>query len=153
MKKFEKKKKRYLSDTQPLILIWRYCKVNSFDWDNTVVELQFTVFIQINYSWLSFTRTGLFQITTYLEVKILSLPKHENLTTSKKYCGKEEKLLLGAISPLFHNIFDISLTSKVQLHIYLLNVVVWIIFSSIWKSDMLKYRYLEVFQSVPWNSR
>ena len=29
-----------------------------------------------------------------LEVKILSLPKHENLTTSKKYCGKEEKLLL-----------------------------------------------------------
>ena len=27
-------------------------------------------------------------------MKILSLPKHENLTTSKKYCGKEEKLLL-----------------------------------------------------------
>ena len=66
------------------------------------------------------------RITAYLEVKIWSLPKHENLTTGKKYCGKEEKLLL--ISPLFHNIFSISLTSRVQLHIYLLNVVNWIIF-------------------------
>ena len=27
-------------------------------------------------------------------MKVLSLPKHENLTTSKKYCRKEEKLLL-----------------------------------------------------------
>ena len=35
-------------------------------------------------------------------------------------CDKKEKL---AISPLFHNIFSISLTSRVQLHIYLLNVV------------------------------
>ena len=63
----------------------------------------------------------------YLEVKILSLPKHENLTISKKYQGKEEKLLLR-ISSLFHNIFDTSLTPRVQLHINLLNVVVWIIF-------------------------
>ena len=35
---------------------------------------------------------------------------------------------LGAISPLFHNIFNISLASRVQLLIYLLNVVVQIIF-------------------------
>ena len=27
-------------------------------------------------------------------MNILSLPKHENLTTGEKYCGKEEKLLL-----------------------------------------------------------
>ena len=47
-----------------------------------------------NYSWLSLSRTRLSRITAYLEVKILSLPKHENLTTSKKYCGKEEKVLL-----------------------------------------------------------
>ena len=33
------------------------------------------------------------------------------------------------MSPLFHNIFNISLTSRVQLHIYLLNVVVRILFS------------------------
>ena len=39
-----------------------------------------------------------------------------------KYCGKEEKLLL--ISPLFHNIFNISVTSGGKLHIHLLNVVV-----------------------------
>ena len=31
---------------------------------------------------------------------------------------------LGAISPLFHNIFNISLSSGVKFHIYLLNVVV-----------------------------
>ena len=30
----------------------------------------------------------------------------------------------GAISPLFHNIFNMSLTSGVKLHIHLLNVVV-----------------------------
>ena len=50
--------------------------------------------MRINYSWLSLSRTRLSRITAYLEVKILSLPKHDNLTTSKKYCGKEEKLLL-----------------------------------------------------------
>ena len=48
----------------------------------------------LKYIWLSLSRTRLSRITAYLEVKILSLPKHENLTTSKKYCGKEEKLLL-----------------------------------------------------------
>ena len=47
-----------------------------------------------SYSWLSLSRPRLSQITAYLEVKILSLTKHENLTTGKKYCGKEEKLLL-----------------------------------------------------------
>ena len=35
----------------------------------------------------------------------------------------------GAISPLFHNIFDISLNSRVQLYINLLNAMVGIIFS------------------------
>ena len=34
----------------------------------------------------------------------------------------------GEISPLFHNIFNISLTSRVQQYIYLLNVVVRIFF-------------------------
>ena len=45
------------------------------------------------YSWLSLSRPRLSRITAYLEVKILSRLKHENLTTGKKYCGKEEKLL------------------------------------------------------------
>ena len=78
------------------------------------------------YRWLSLSQPRLSRINAYLEVKIWSLPKQEYLTTGKKYCGKEEKF-----SPLFHNIFNISLTSRVQLLTYLLNVVVRIIFSSI----------------------
>ena len=46
------------------------------------------------YSWLSLSRPRLSRITAYLEVKIWSLPIHENLTTDGKYCRKEEKLLL-----------------------------------------------------------
>ena len=45
------------------------------------------------YSWLSLSRPRLSRITDYLEVKIWSLLKRVNLTTGKKYCGKEEKLL------------------------------------------------------------
>ena len=85
-------------------------------------------------SWLSLSRTRLSRITAYLEVKILSLLKHENLTTGKKILWKK-----GAISPLFHNIVNISLTSRVQLHIYLLNVVNRISFSPI-----LQVWYVEV---------
>ena len=42
-----------------------------------------------------------------------------------------EKRRNGAISPLFHNIFNISQTSGVKLHFHLLNVAVRFIFSSI----------------------
>ena len=91
------------------------------------------------YSWLSLSRTRLSRITAYLEVKIWSLPKHENLTTGKKYCGKEEKLLLRSNFSSFFTIFSIYLTSWVQLHINLLNVVIRIIFSSI-----LQIWYVEV---------
>ena len=45
----------------------------------------------------------------------------------------------GAISPLFHNIFNICLTSRVQLHLHLLNAVVRFIFSWI-----LQIWYVEV---------
>ena len=83
-----------------------------------------------SYSWLSLSWPPLSQITVYLKAKIWSLPKHENLTTDKK----------RAISPLFHNIFNISLTSRVQLHIYLLNVVFRIIFSSILQLWYVKIR-------------
>ena len=80
------------------------------------------------YSRLSLSRPRISRITAYLEVKIWSLPKHENLTTGNKYCGKEEKLLLRSNFSSFRNIFNISVTSRVHLHIYLLNVVVRIIF-------------------------
>ena len=39
---------------------------------------------QYVYSWLSLSRFRLSRITAYLEVKIWSLPKHENLTTDKE---------------------------------------------------------------------
>ena len=45
----------------------------------------------------------------------------------------------GAISPLFHNIFNICLTSRVQLHLHLLNAVVRFIFFSslqIWYDEV-----------------
>ena len=58
----------------------------------------------------------------------------ENIVEKRRNCS------WGAISPLFHNIFNISLTSKVQLPISLLNVVNQIIFSSIlqtWYVELL----------------
>ena len=69
------------------------------------------------------SRPRLPRITAYLKVKIWSLPKHENLTTGKKYCGKEEKLLLRSSSFPQYFFQYISLTSRVHLHINLLNVV------------------------------
>ena len=72
-------------------------------------------------------------------MKIWSLPKHENLTTGKKILWKRREIA----PPLSHNIFYISLTSRVQLHIYLLNLVVRIIFSSIlqiWYVEVRIYR-------------
>ena len=69
------------------------------------------------YSLLSLSRTRLSLITAYLEVKVWSLPKHENLTTGKKNIVEKRR--------------NCSSASRVQLHIHLLNVVVRIIYSSI----------------------
>ena len=103
-----------------------------------------TVFV---YTVDSLSRPRKSQMTAYLEVKTCSLPKLEHLTTGKKYCGKEEKLLLRSNFSSFPQYFNIPLTSRVQLRIYLLNVVVRIIFSQFCKSYMSRYGYLEVFNS------
>ena len=42
------------------------------------------------YSWLSLSRPPLSRIIAYPEVKIWSLPKHENLTTGNKILWKRE---------------------------------------------------------------
>ena len=111
----------------------------------------------IKYSWLLLSRTRLSRITAYLEVKICFLPKHKNLTTCKKYCGKGEKLLLRSNFSSFPQYFQYISNFKSPithiLHIYLLNVVIKLVFPQFCKSDMSKYGYLEVFQRVPWNSR
>ena len=59
----------------------------------------------ITYSRSLLSRPRLTRITAYLEVKIWSPLKHENLSTGNKILWKR-----GAISPLFHNSFNISLT-------------------------------------------
>ena len=82
------------------------------------------------YSWLSLSRTRFSRITAYLEVKIWSLPKYEHLTIGRKYCGKEEKLLLRSNFSSFPQYFQyISNFKSYSILMYLLNVVVRIIFS------------------------
>ena len=83
MKKKKKKKKKNCE-------ICMRCAVHHFR--HTVH--QHCLFFFTKYSWLSLSRTRLSRMTAYLEMKIRSLPKHESLTTGKKYCGKGEKLLL-----------------------------------------------------------
>ena len=61
------------------------------------------------HSWLLLSRPRLSRIITYPEVKILSLLKHENLATGKKYCWKEEKLLLRSNFSSFQHFFSIYL--------------------------------------------
>ena len=62
-------------------------------------------------------------------MKIWSLSKHENLTTGKKYCGKEEKLLLRSNFSSFPQYFHYISNFKSPIHVYLLNMVNRIIFS------------------------
>ena len=87
------------------------------------------------YSRLLLSRPRLSRIIAYLEVKIWSLFKHENLTTGNKILWKR-----GEIAPLFHNIFNIFLTSGVKLYTHLWNVVVRFIFSSILQISYVEER-------------
>ena len=63
---------------------------------------------------LHVSRLRLSRITAYLEVKIWSRLKYENLTTGDKILWKRGKIA----PPLFQNIFNVSLTSGVKLHIH-----------------------------------
>ena len=75
-----------------------------------------------------------------------STNRQENIVEKRRNC-------LGAISPLFHNIFNIS-NLAVKLKIHSVNggcSINW--FPKFRISDMSKYRYLEVFHIVPWISR
>ena len=61
------------------------------------------------YSWFSLSRPRLSRITAYLEVKILSLPKLEYLTTSKKILCKRGEIAPKEQFLLFSTIFSIYL--------------------------------------------
>ena len=56
------------------------CRAGEYTFSNYYVHVNYI------YSGLSLSRPRLSRITAYLEVKFLSLPKHENLPTSKEYC-------------------------------------------------------------------
>ena len=95
-------------------------------------------------SWLSLSRPRLYRITAYLEVKIWSLPRHDNLTTGKKnIVEKRRNCSWGAISPLFHNIFNIFLNSRVILHIYFWKYIYLWLFE-LFVSSVLQIWYVEV---------
>ena len=71
-----------------------------------ILKLKLHHLSKTNYSWLSLSQTRLSRITAYLDMKIWSLPKHEHLTTGKKYCRKEEKLLLRSNFSSFPQYFQ-----------------------------------------------
>ena len=76
-----------------------------------------------------------------------STNRQQNIVEKRRNC------YLGAISLLFYNIFNISLTG-VKLHIHSVKDGCSInCFPQFRKSDMSKYGYLEVFHRVPWISR
>ena len=68
--------------------------------------IKLSIFKYVKYIWLLLSLPHLSRITAYLEVKLLSLPKHENLTAGEKYCGKEEKLLLRSNFSSFPQYFQ-----------------------------------------------
>ena len=78
----------------------------------TMTATTFSQGVRFLYSWLSLSRSRLSRITAYLEVKIWSLPKLENLTTGKPYCRKEEKLLLRSNFSSFLQYFQYISNSK-----------------------------------------
>ena len=101
-----------------------------------------------NYSRLPLSRLRSSRIAAYLEVKICSLFKHENLTTGKKILWKR-----GEIASNFHNIFNsffnISLTSGVKLHNHLWNMVVRFIFSSTLQTWYVEVRICRSISESP----
>ena len=100
---------------------------------------------------LSLSRPCLSRITAYLAVKIWSLFYHGNLTTGNKILWKRGEIAPKEQfnSPLFHNIFNISLNSGVKLHIHLWNVVVRFIFSSILQIWYVKVRISRSISESP----
>ena len=100
------------------------------------------------YSRTSISRTRLFRITAYLEVKIWSQFQHETMTTGNKImwergeiAPKEQFLLFSTLFYIYISNFRSQITYsfvKCDCSIYC--------FPHSLNSDMSKYGYLEVFQ-------
>ena len=109
-----------------------------------------SLYLTARYSRTSLSRTRLFWITAYLEVKIWSLFKHETMTTGDKIMWKRlEQFLL--FSTLFY-IYISNFRSQITYSFVKCGCSIYCFPHSL-NSDMLRYGYLEVFQWVPWNSR
>ena len=72
----------------------------------------------------------------------------QNIVEKRRNCS------WGAISPLFHNIFNIYFYLKKSNYIVICKIWLFkLFFPQHYKSDMSKYGYLEVFMMVPLISR
>ena len=75
------------------------------------------------------------------------------LTTGDRILWKRGEIVpKESISPLFHNIFNISL----QKSVYIFICEMWLFdlfFPQFCKCDISRYEYIKVFQRVPWISR
>ena len=108
-----------------------------------------------HYSRTSLSRTRLFRITAYLEVKIWSLFKHETMTTGNKIMWKRGEIAPKEQFLLFSTLFYINISnfrSQITYSFVKCGCSIYCFPHSL-NSDMSKYGYLEVFQWVPWNSR
>ena len=77
-----------------------------------------------------------------------STNRQQNIVEKRRNCSS------GAISPLFHNIFNIISNLGVKLKIHSVKGGCWInCFPQFRKFDMSKFGYLEVLHRVPWISR
>ena len=72
---------------------------------------------EIKYSWLSLSRPRLSRMPAYLEVKIWSLFKHENLITGNKILWKRGEIVPKFL--LFSTIFSIYLEIRGSNYIYI----------------------------------
>ena len=105
-------------------------------------------FLISSYSRLSLSRPRLSRINR--------LSQSENLVTvlTWKSNNRYQNIVEKRISPLFHNIFNISLNIRSQITYSFIKCGCSIYcFPQFRKSDMSRYGYLEIFQRVPWTSR
>ena len=128
--------------------IWKtYCQdknINLIHYENMPIQIQST--LVISNSLISNNRLSRSENLVPVLIQ-RSTNRQQNIVEKRRNCS------LGAISPLFHNIFNIS-NLGVKLHVHSVKSGCSInCFPHVRKSDMSKYGYLKVFHRVPWGSR
>ena len=134
------------SETRTCLLSYSETRTCPLSYSETrTFPLSYTETIQ--YSRLSLFRPHLSGRIAYLKAKILFLFLHGNLTTYKKYCGKEEKWLLRSRFSSFPQYFQYIANFRSQnTYSFVKCGCLVYYFPQFRKSDMSRYGYLEVFQ-------